>query len=208
MALCALPDQLASMVARSRPILRPRTTAERDMIRRLFLCCLGCFPIAVLPAKPAGADELPSRKPGLWEIKIVTTGSPAPPMTIQQCTDAAADRAMIMPAPTSQRTCSKQDIRKTATGFAADTECTVAGRSVTSHSDVAGDLNSAYTITTVSQIRSEGSAEGSRTITSRGEARWLGACKPDQKPGDVVMPGGQKVNIMDLQKSRNPLPSR
>ena len=32
------------------------------------------------------------------------------------------------------------------------------------------------------------------------EAKWLGACKPDQKPGDIVMPGGYKMNIKDAEK--------
>src|SRR5262249_11459256 len=31
------------------------------------------------------------------------------------------------------------------------------------------------------------------------EAKWLGACKADQKPGDMIMAGGQQVNIRDLQ---------
>jgi hypothetical protein len=32
------------------------------------------------------------------------------------------------------------------------------------------------------------------------EAKWVGACKPDQKPGDVVMPGGYKMTIKDAAK--------
>ena len=31
------------------------------------------------------------------------------------------------------------------------------------------------------------------------EAKWLGACKADQKPGDMIMAGGRKMNIRDLQ---------
>jgi hypothetical protein len=30
------------------------------------------------------------------------------------------------------------------------------------------------------------------------EAKWLGACKPGQKPGDIMMPGGMKMNIKDM----------
>jgi hypothetical protein len=32
------------------------------------------------------------------------------------------------------------------------------------------------------------------------EAKWLVPCTAGQKPGDVIMPGGLKVNIRDLQK--------
>ena len=32
------------------------------------------------------------------------------------------------------------------------------------------------------------------------EAKWTGACKPDQKPGDVIMGNGMKMNVSDMQK--------
>jgi hypothetical protein len=172
------------------------------MIRQLVLCCVGCFLLTPAPAAAAGADELPIRKAGLWEIKMVRTGSPLPAITMQHCTDATTDRQMNgMAAPTAQQSCSKQDIRKTASGYASDTVCTVAGRTITSHSDVVGDFNAAYTVTTVSH--SEGGPAGARDTTSTIEAKWLGACKADQKAGDVVMPDGRKVNVMDLQKLKS-----
>lgn len=177
------------------------------MIRQALLCCVGCFLLAPGPAAAAGAEQLPIRKAGLWEIKMVRTGSPVSEMTMQHCTDESTDRQMNgMAGPAAQQTCSKQDIRKTATGFASDTVCTVAGRSITSHSDVAGDFNSAYMVTTVSH--SEGGPAGARDTTSKLEAKWIGACKPDMKPGDVVMPGGRKINVMDMQKLRSGPPPR
>jgi hypothetical protein len=30
------------------------------------------------------------------------------------------------------------------------------------------------------------------------EATWLGPCKADQKPGDMVMANGMKMNIRDM----------
>ena len=39
-----------------------------------------------------------------------------------------------------------------------------------------------------------------RDTTTTIEAKWLGACKPDQKPGDIMMPGGMKMNIKDMEK--------
>jgi hypothetical protein len=32
-------------------------------------------------------------------------------------------------------------------------------------------------------------------------AKWLGACHADQKPGDMIMPGGIKMNLRDLGNS-------
>jgi hypothetical protein len=45
-----------------------------------------------------------------------------------------------------------------------------------------------------------------RDSTTTIEAKWLGACKPDQKPGDVVMPGGFKLNIRDAEKLKGLVP--
>ena len=40
------------------------------------------------------------------------------------------------------------------------------------------------------------------------DATWLGACKADQKAGDIVMPGGMKMNIKDLQAIKGMLPKQ
>jgi uncharacterized protein DUF3617 len=177
------------------------------MIRQVLMGCVGFFLLAAGPAAAAGAVELPIRKAGLWEIKMVRTGSRLPEISMQHCTDESTDRQMNgLVAPSAQQACSKHDIRKTATGYASDTVCTIAGRSITSHSDVVGDFNSAYTVTTVSH--SEGGPAGARDTTSKLEAKWIGACKPDQKPGDIVMPGGRKMNVIDMQKLRGGPPPR
>jgi len=31
-------------------------------------------------------------------------------------------------------------------------------------------------------------------------AKWLGPCAADQKPGDMIMGNGFKVNILEMQK--------
>jgi hypothetical protein len=31
-------------------------------------------------------------------------------------------------------------------------------------------------------------------------AKWLGPCTADQKPGDMIMGNGTKINILDMKK--------
>ncbi|MEO8319272.1 MAG: hypothetical protein ABI561_13190, partial [Bradyrhizobium sp.] len=50
--------------------------------------------LALLSANAASAVELPVRKAGLWEMKVLRTGSPAPEMTMQHCTDETTDKEM------------------------------------------------------------------------------------------------------------------
>jgi hypothetical protein len=166
---------------------------------RPLLFCLGFCVLAVLPAPDARALEIPVRKAGLWEMKIVRTGTQLPEMTMQHCTDEATDREMNTGlAPAAKDVCSKNEIQKTATGYVGDSACNVAGASMTSHSEISGDFTSAYTVKTTSHTE-HGPAALPRDTTTTIEAKWLGACKPDQKPGDIVMPGGFKLNIKDAQ---------
>src|SRR5215218_6668066 len=107
--------------------------------------------LASWPAANAGAVELPVRKAGLWEMKVSHTNSPAPEMTMQHCTDETTDKEMSTSfSPMAKDVCSKQDIQKTATGYVTDSVCGIAGMSITSHAEISGDFNSAYTVKSTS----------------------------------------------------------
>ena len=177
------------------------------MTRKLAACGLGLCLLAAAPANHARADDLPIRKAGLWEIKMAKTGSPLPDMTMQHCTDETTDKDMNnMVSPMAKQICSKQDIQKTATGYLTDSLCSVGGVSIASHSEINGDFNSAYTVTTTSHS-DLGNKGAPRDTVTKIEAKWLGACKPDQKPGDIVMPGGGfKLNVKDMDKLKALLP--
>jgi hypothetical protein len=172
--------------------------------QRLAFGLASCL-LASLPAPAVHGAELPVRKAGLWEMKIVKSGA-VPEMTMQHCTDETTDKQMSTAfSPMSKEICSRNDVQQTAAGYATDSVCSVAGISMTSHSDITGDFNSAYTIKSTSH-REGGPAGVPRDSTTTIEAKWLGACKPDQKPGDIVMPGGFKLNIKDADKLKGLLP--
>lgn len=174
------------------------------MIQRASLIAL----TVALGAAPAIAENaaLPIRKAGLWEVSMQVTGvskTATPPMVTQQCTDESVDH-MMNKMSTDSMTCSKQDMSKSGAGFVADSVCTVADSTVTTHAEATGDFNSAYSVKTVAKT-SGGSTLPPEMVTTI-EAKWLGACKPDQKPGDMMLPGGMKKNIKDLEKMKALLP--
>jgi hypothetical protein len=194
---------------------------EQSMTRQFLSFRLAVFAAALSGVAPAFAVEIPPRKPGLWEIKLPdgaviawrgnrdddkTNTRMALEMTMQHCTDETTDKQMN-PAflPTAKEYCSKHDIEKTSTGYITDLVCTVRGMSMTSHSEITGDFNSAYTVRFPSHNQG-GAAGAPRDITKTIEARWLGPCRADQKPGDILMPGGYKVNVKDTEKMKGPLP--
>lgn len=176
---------------------------------RLFAvaACMGAGAIAT----PAFALDFPSRKPGLWEIQ---TGDgtakgpgngpgngPAGGHTMQQCIDAASDKALRdMGQGMGKDMCSKQELRADGGKLVMDSVCKIGNTTATSHAVMSGDFSSAYRMESKSSYSPPlmGRAEG----TSVMEAKWIGPCKADQKPGDMVMSNGMKMNVLDMMSGR------
>jgi hypothetical protein len=153
--------------------------------------------VVLICAMPALAAEMPARKAGLWEVKMTVENRNVPGQTIQQCIDASTDQMMQSSAgPFAQAACSKRDVVKSATGITIDSTCTVAGKTATAHSVVTGSFDSAYTMTVTSESEAVPGGKMSMSMT----AKWLGPCTADQKPGDMIMGNGMKINILDMQK--------
>lgn len=166
--------------------------------RLRFIAAAACLLVG-----PAFAIDYPARKPGLWEIKTgeggASTGT-APGQTIQQCIDAATDKAMReMGQGMGKDMCSKQALSSDGGKLVMDSVCKIGNTVATSHAVISGDFQTAYRMESKSTYSPPlmGRAEG----TSAMEARWLGPCKVDQKPGDMVMPNGMKMNVLDMMKN-------
>jgi len=116
--------------------------------------------------------------------------------TTKMCLDAAADSL----APIAGRrfghapNCT-QASASTPGGFTFDSTCKRGERTITTHAVATGDFNSAYKVevsTRVEPAREGRPGERQMTLTSK----WLGACPPDMKPGDVST-SGMKYNLKD-----------
>ncbi|CAA2108724.1 DUF3617 domain-containing protein [Variovorax paradoxus] len=169
---------------------------------RASLLCLPCV-LAGAFACPAFALDFPSRKPGLWEIQTGdgTARGPAGAHTMQQCIDAASDKALRdMGQGMGKDMCSKQELRADGGKLVMDSVCKIGNTTATSHAVMSGDFSTAYRMESKSSYSPPlmGRAEG----TSVMEARWIGPCKADQKPGDMVMPNGMKMNVLEMMSNR------
>jgi len=177
-------------------------------MRNLFTC-LTFSAAAVLAAGPAGALDLPARKPGLWDMKMVFDGRNLPPHSSQHCVDAETDKLMSSFGTASKDACSKMDTQKVGDTYVIDAVCRMGPSTNTTHSVVSGDFSSAYTVKVSSQSTGGPQlpgqpADGKSQMTI--EARWTGPCSPSQKPGDIIMSNGMKMNIRDMQKVQNLAP--
>jgi hypothetical protein len=161
--------------------------------------------LGVIGIVPALADELPSRKPVLWEMNMEFEGRNTPGQTMRQCIDASTDQMMQSNLGASgQNACSKRDVQRSAGTITIESVCTVGGKTTTSHAVITGSFDSAYTMTVASDSATAPGGKSRMTMA----AKWLGPCTGDQKPGDMIMGNGMKINILDLQKQGGQLKAR
>jgi hypothetical protein len=150
---------------------------------------------------PAAAVELPTRKAGLWDIKMQIEGQHLPMNTIQQCTDASTDKLMTAGFGNAMQACEQKNISESGGKIVVDSVCNIGGGTATSHAEISGDFNSAYTVKVTSKqeggrAMSHLPAGGEMHMTM--EAKWVGPCAKGQRPGDVIMPGGIKINVKQM----------
>lgn len=174
---------------------------KRSMYRHLSLVVF-----SLLFTWPAAAFDMPARKPGLWQLtaKYEGAGSPSPPQISQQCVDAATDKEMIaLGNIASRQMCSKLDTQKVGEKIIVDGTCQIGAISVATHAEYSGSFDSAYTVNTTA-ITTGGPALSNGKSNMIAEAKWMGPCKADQKPGDMIMPVGNPagdtitINIRDI----------
>ena len=171
----------------------------------LVTACLTC-------AGPALADELPTRKAGLWDITMHFEGTNLPAHSLQQCTDESTDKLMMSSfGSAGEKSCPDRHIVNSGSTITMDSVCQFGPTKVTSHALIKGDFNSAYTIEVTS--RREGGpalphvAPGGVTHMMM-SAKWLGPCAKGQVAGDIIMPGGIKMNIRKLTINPGGAPPR
>jgi hypothetical protein len=149
--------------------------------------------IALATAVAFAADEMPKRKSGLWEIKM---GKGAPTMT--QCVDQSRDEALRAAGNeiAQDMKCTMSNVQKGAGTYAFQQTCQMGGSRITSTTRVTGSFDTAYRME--SHAKYDPPMMGMSESTTVMEAKWLGACKPGQRPGDMTMPGGMTLNVYDM----------
>ena len=170
-------------------------------MRRYPILVVACL----LAAAPAFALDMPVRKAGLWELTMTFEQPKLAAHKMRQCTDATTDKYLNSSfGGSAQQTCAKQEVHERDGTIIVNSVCSFAGMTTQSHAVITGSFDSAYKmeVTTrhLSGPRPPGlSPNGERRMAVA--AKWLGPCKDGQRPGDIIMRGGIKVNVLDLQKA-------
>lgn len=154
----------------------------------------------LLATVPASAVELPKRKTGLWEIKIKMTGGMMPTAKMYHCTDSGMDwRMSTLFNPMAQNPCPQFDVQKIEDHYTVESICRAGDKTVTQHSKISGNFKTHYTVV-MERATKETETADPALLNMTLDGSYVGDCKPDQKPGDVIMAGGMKVNVRDLDQ--------
>ncbi len=167
-------------------MIKPRPSL-RLASARIVACCWLLAPSIALAA------SLPARKPGLWQITTRTQGVPdfGP---VQQGVGPDSDQLMLEKA--RKKNCRVLDLKPAGKRVTVHLVCTLDGSTATSDGVLEGAFDAHYTGTL--RTRFSPPWHGMSETTTTHEGRWLGPCKPGQKPGEVIGPniGGVDVNAL------------
>ena len=172
--------------------MMPNTFARAVAAALLFASTLAAAQVA---------PDLPKRKPGLWQHNVTTVGAPAPPTSMTMCTDERMDK-MLADRSDAQR-CSQQTVRRDGNAVVVEAVCTQQNTTVRTKGRFSGDFNANYSGEMHSTF--DPPMQGMKESRQKIEARWLGPCKPGQKPGDVQMEGmAGGMNVHEMMKGMDP----
>ena len=168
-------------------------------MKRFAAVLLTATAAAVLMAQ---TDQMPKRKPGLWEMTTTSDASKADPSVIKMCIDAASDAELHdRELGQSKTACSKADIHSDGKSITTDADCAFdnarTGKiQTTTHARTVFTGDTAYhsDISTHYDPPFVGRSE----ITTQQDGKWTGPCPADMQPGDMIMPGGIKMNMKTM----------
>jgi hypothetical protein len=166
----------------------------RSALTAVAVCCAAVLALA----SPAGAEDAPKRKPGLWRQTVSTSGLAVPPQSMSMCTDQSSDELIVRRAGSSEQ-CSQQSVRRQGNAFVVTAVCKDGDTTVRTHGTFTGDFSSHYS----GEMRTsfDPPMRGVKEMSQRIDARWIGPCQPGQKPGDVTLEGVGGMNMNELMRA-------
>jgi hypothetical protein len=172
-----------------------RLTAANNRRRTPCLLLLTLAACTLTSTLQAASSELPKRKPGLWELNTRMQGMPSIG-AMQQCIDRDTDDLMQQRAEKEKHNCSVLEVKTQGNKATVHSVCKIEGSTATTDATFVGTFDVAYKGNMHTRFTPplHGISESKASL----DARWIGPCKPGQKPGDMSMPtiGGMDINEM------------
>lgn len=159
---------------------------------------------ATAPASSTGTLTPPSRKAGLWEQTVSTDQMK---QTTRMCLDATVEAKMKWwGSQAGKSECSEQKITPHPGGgwdFHAVCPMGESG-TITSDGQATGDFGSHYTVNVSSTTSGSPMPQANGVHKIAIDAVWKGPCPAEMHAGDMEMPSGLKINMMDAMNGKPP----
>lgn len=158
----------------------------------------GSAPAAQAHAPTPAPTSLPERTPGLWKQTVSTAGRT---QVSRVCLDKAVEQQFTWWGEhAGEGACSRTRLTPRAAGgweFASACDMGEGGKSAIK-GQVTGDFAKAYRVSAESTISGARAPSMNGTHAMTLEASWQGPCPTGMRAGDVVLPGGVKINMLQI----------
>lgn len=153
----------------------------------------------------ASAVDFPTRRAGLWDITMHMDQARMGPMTSKVCVDANTDAKMMKYGMSHRGSdCAPPSIQGSGSSRTVDVVCHMSGSTEKSHIMIAYSGDSSYHMDMQTAFDPPFHGQSQNHMTQ--DAKWMGACPAGMKPGDMQMPGGYTVNILNAMNGSAPGP--
>jgi hypothetical protein len=171
------------------------------MTSKIVFCAAALVLGFALQSLPAEAEEtLPSRKPGMWELKTSMDEGRGPrEQTMKICIDAEMEANTVKASLAEHKqNCEKYQIKKDGGKTVVDMTCSYNGRHVESLTEMEGDFAKTFKIK-ISSTTSDTRESTQQTISIKRiilqDGSYIGEACGDLKGGEAVTPDGTKVMV-------------
>lgn len=161
---------------------------------------LAALLLAAAAAANAHAFDAPKRKPGLWQIENKMSNMPAGMGPIKQCIDEKTDNFYQQLGEQHKDKCSVMDMKNVGDKIVVRSVCKMGGSTATTDATFSGRFDSEYRGDI--RVKYDPPVHGMSEATMTLSAKWLGPCEAGQKPGDLIMPNGMKINPQQMRGAR------
>ena len=169
---------------------------------RLAAIALLAATVLVVTDLRAGELDLPLRKAGLWELQTQTDeGRGSREQLLTMCVGEEMERKTVSASRAESRSnCEMYEVKKTAGATTVDATCTVDMRQTTTHTELAGDFQTAFSVKVESKTagfapRAQGGqpVNVQRKIVQNG--KYLGESCGDLSAGEAKAADGRTVIV-------------
>lgn len=155
-------------------------------------------------ATSAFSAEFPARRAGLWDVTVNMESMKIPARTNKMCIDTATDaQLMKLGVASKEAKCTSMNVSGMGSTRIVDSVCHMNGGEQKNHIVMTYSGNSAYHMDMQSQFSPPIAGKSQSHILQ--DAKWVGPCPADMKPGDMMI-NGMKINMLGAMDRPAPGP--